>query len=147
MHEAMTRDRADARARAGVAALVALTPAARDAMGREYLVLDRLPFRVGRESRRDAATAAAAEERRGFGRPANDLYITEGRPGGWVSREHFSIERSESGFVLVDRGSRTGTLVAGRSVAGQGGRVPLHDQDVIIVGPIDSPFVFRFRCD
>ena len=143
MHEPM-RD-TSTRERAGMAALVALTPAARDAMGREYLVLEHLPFRVGRESRADPAPAAT--ERRGRTRPANDLYITEGRPGGWVSREHFLIERSEQGFVLVDRGSRTGTLVGGRSAAGHGGRVPLHDQDVIIVGPIDSPFVFRFRCD
>jgi len=47
----------------------------------------------------------------------------------------------------VDRGSVCGTIVEGRVLGGArtGGRVQVHDQDVIIVGTSASPFVFKLR--
>jgi hypothetical protein len=35
-----------------------------------------------------------------------------------VSREHFAIDRSDSGYVLVDRASTCGTIVEGQTVGG-----------------------------
>jgi predicted component of type VI protein secretion system len=64
-----------------------------------------------------------------------------------VSREHFEIDRDDTGYILVDRASTCGTIVEGQTVGGQGrgGSIPLHDGDVIIVGTSRSPNVFKFR--
>jgi pSer/pThr/pTyr-binding forkhead associated (FHA) protein len=64
-----------------------------------------------------------------------------------VSREHFAIDREDTGYVLVDQASTCGTIVEGQGVGGQtrGGIIALHDGDVIIVGTSLSPFVFKFR--
>jgi pSer/pThr/pTyr-binding forkhead associated (FHA) protein len=32
-----------------------------------------------------------------------------------VSREHFEIDRDDTGYILVDRGSTSGTIVEGRT--------------------------------
>ncbi len=128
--------------------LVALTPDARDALHGEQRVIERFPFKVGRESRLSTQKPWRSPERRVVGvAQLNDLYIIE--PGEMVnvSREHFAIEHEGDRFVLTDRGSTCGTLVEGRPVGGdrKGGRVDLRDQDVIIVGTASSPFVFKFR--
>jgi hypothetical protein len=133
----------------GMAAwLVALTEEARQALRGEQLVLDRLPFRVGRESRAGSARPWRADNRRtGTAPPLNDLYLLEPGEVLNVSREHFAIDREGDGYVLVDRESACGTLVEGRQVGGdrQGGRVALRDHDVVIVGTSASRFVFKFR--
>ena len=130
--------------------LSALTPMARVALLGEQRVIERFPFRVGRESRAAGSSPRAGDERRGgaAAQQLNDLYLLD--PGGeiiHVSREHFQIEQHGDDYALVDRASACGTLVEGRLVGGerQGGRVALHDHDVIIAGGEDSPFVFKFR--
>lgn len=130
--------------------LSALTPVARVALLGEQHFIERFPFKVGRESRVGVGSRGVGEDRRdGTTAPQlNDLYILD--PGGeiiHVSREHFQIEQYGDDYVLVDRASACGTLVEGRLVGGdrQGGRVALHDHDVIIAGSEDSPFVFKFR--
>jgi pSer/pThr/pTyr-binding forkhead associated (FHA) protein len=128
--------------------LVALTDEAREALRGEQRVIERFPFRVGRESRMPARGRwRAAERRAGTAAPVNDLYLTERGDLFNVSREHFRIEQAGEGFVLVDRASACGTIVEGRRVGGDRteGRVELHDHDVIIVGVAASPFVFKFR--
>jgi pSer/pThr/pTyr-binding forkhead associated (FHA) protein len=130
--------------------LVALTEEARRALHGEQRVLDRLPFKVGRESRSAARRAApTVDRRRGAVAQLNDLYILEDGEVVNVSREHFLIERDGDGYVLVDRASAGGTLVEGRRVGGDraGGRAELHDHDVIIVGTSHSPFIFKFRAE
>ena len=127
--------------------LKALTPEAHDALGGPERQLTRFPFRVGRESRlSERRCDLVAERRRPDSVPNNDLYLNE--PGNvvTVSREHCQIEQQGSSFVLVDRGSHCGTLVEGERVGGQrkGGAQPLHDNDVIIVGPSESQFTFKF---
>jgi len=64
-----------------------------------------------------------------------------------VSREHFEIDRSDTGYMLVDRASTCGTIVEGQTVGGntRGGTLPLHDGNVIIVGTSRSPYAFKFR--
>ncbi len=133
-----------------IAVLVALTGEARSALsGAREITLSRFPFRVGRESRSpaDAGVVVHDERRRGANRPNNDLYIWDPGPLLNVSREHFQIERSESGeFFVRDRGSTCGTLV-GNVQLGLGGAesCALYPDNTIIVGTPKSPFVFRFE--
>lgn len=133
----------------GIPLLVALTVEARRALsGAADLRLTRFPFRVGRESRSsaDARVVVLDERRRGTVPPNNDLYIWDPGPLLNVSREHFQIERSESGEYLVrDRGSTCGTLV-GNVRLGAGGPegCVLYPDNTIVVGTPQSPFVFRF---
>src|SRR5262245_57055304 len=125
-----------------------LTPEARAALGGAPLKIRQFPFRVGRESRNNARAAAAPGPtgRRPVTRPNNDLYLVEGSDGVNVAREHFLIDLKDGGFVVVDRGSSSGTLVEGEVVGEptQGGWRRLNDQDVIIVGGSESRFVFKF---
>ncbi len=130
--------------------LSALTPSARLALLGEQHVIERFPFRVGRESRHAAPEHWKAAERRGgtSAPPLNDLYVLDsGDEVVHISREHFLIEQQGSEYLLVDRASACGTIVEGRTVGGDraGGSCPLQDHDVIIVGTEDSPFVFKFR--
>lgn len=55
-----------------------------------------------------------------------------------VSRPHARIERSESGFTLIDLNSANGTLLNDKPVTGP---VPLNDGDVISAG--ESRLVFQ----
>ena len=133
----------------GRALLVALTPEAREALGAPEREMTNFPYRVGRESRGTQRTSqGAVSERRNPGsRPSNDLYLLEHDEPLNVSRAHFEIDRSDTGYVLVDRASTCGTIVEGQTVGGstRGGTLPLHDGNVIIVGTSRSPYAFKFR--
>lgn len=130
--------------------LVALTGEARLALsGAPELKLSRFPFRVGRESRSpmEAGVVVHDERRRQSVAPNNDIYIWDPGPLLNVSREHFQIERSDSGeFFVRDRGSTCGTLV-GNVQLGAGGpeSCALFPDNTIVVGTQQSPFVFRFE--
>ena len=131
------------------ASLIALTPEAKAALGGAELVIARLPFRVGRESRRrpHAAGRTIAERRKPKRPPTNELYLVEkGEPFN-VSRDHFQIQHNGTRYILVDRQSACGTIVEGAVVGGRGagGAVQLNDGDVIVVGTSGSPYVFKFR--
>jgi pSer/pThr/pTyr-binding forkhead associated (FHA) protein len=129
-----------------VVLLKALTPEARAALGGEFLELRRLPFRVGRESRRGARFQGQGTPRRRTDTlPNNDLYLIENEAELNVSREHFQIEARDGAYILVDRGSTCGTLVEGCLIGGQRQVVetPLKNCDVIIVGSSKSQFVFK----
>jgi pSer/pThr/pTyr-binding forkhead associated (FHA) protein len=129
--------------------LVALTPEAYAALGAREREITRLPYRVGRESRETQRTPdGSVTERRDPGfRPTNDLYLRDREEPLNVSREHFTIDRGDAGYILVDQASTCGTIVESKTVGGKnkGGTVALRDGDVIIVGTSGSPFVFKFR--
>ena len=127
--------------------LVALTQEARGVLHGEQRVIGVFPFKVGRESREGSGGWVAPERRVGAAPALNDLYIVEHGQMLHVSREHFQIEQQEGRYFVVDRGSVCGTIVEGRGLGGArtGGRVEVHDQDVIIVGTSASPFVFKVR--
>jgi pSer/pThr/pTyr-binding forkhead associated (FHA) protein len=130
--------------------LVALTDQARIALTGMERVIERFPFKVGRESRLAGSRPWQGTERRARTSPQlNDLYLVESTKVVNVSREHFLIERVDDRYFLVDRGSACGTVVEGRGVGGNrtGGRAELHNHDVIIVGTAASPFIFKFRTD
>jgi len=133
----------------GRAMLVALTPEAFAALGARERVIIRFPYRVGRESREAQRTPqGTVTERRDPGsRPINNLYLRDRQEPPNVSRDHFAIDREDTGYVLVDQASTCGTIVEGQSVGGQtrGGIIALHDGDVIIVGTSLSPYAFKFR--
>jgi len=132
------------------ATLFALTVDANNALGGAQYAITQFPYRVGRESRKydsPEKKALFANKRSPANKPNNDLYLVEETELINVSREHFQIDRADDRFVLQDRGSTLGTIVEGRTVGGEnaGGRVVLHDADVIIVGSPTSPYVFKFR--
>jgi len=129
--------------------LLPMTPEAREALRDDEVVLDTFPFRVGRESRFQVVDGEVLSlERRGPAtKPNNELYLVDHGELVNVSREHFQIEKTESGtYELADRGSRCGTVVDGQQVGGDdaGGRAPIRDGSLIVVGVPDSPFAFRF---
>lgn len=95
----------------------------------------------------EAGVVVHDERRRQSAAPNNDLYIWDPGPLLNVSREHFQIERSDSGeFFVRDRGSTCGTLV-GNVRLGAGGpeSCALFPDNTIVVGTPQSPFVFHFE--
>jgi pSer/pThr/pTyr-binding forkhead associated (FHA) protein len=123
-----------------------LTPKAKAALKGDLLEITKFPFRVGRESRVPGSPDRPDSRRRPDSVPNNDLYLLELGHVLNVSREHFLIDYRDGGYVLVDRGSACGTLVEGVQVGEKrsGGTVPLHNNDVIIVGTSVSDFIFKF---
>ena len=57
----------------------------------------------------------------------NDLFL----PDQWLSRHHAEIRSSSSGFLIVDLGSKNGTLLNGRPVRGE---ATLRTGDMIVLG-------------
>ena len=134
-----------------VAALIAVTKEAQRALGsRSEVRIAQFPFKVGRESRSLESMKRRAAELKIQNVPElNDVYLLEPP---WsdllqISREHFLIDKTEDGFVLVDRGSFCGTIVAGTAVGGGrvGGRTPVKSGDQIVVGTPGSDYIFRFE--
>jgi len=126
-----------------------LNDIARSAVQRDTVPIDRLPFRVGRESRVGLVDGAyqTLERRKGGGAPNNDLYLIDRGEKLNVSREHFQIEKSADGsFSLFDRGSACGTHVDDVFVGGHDrpGRLPLKHGSRIQVGTRHSPYLFEF---
>jgi hypothetical protein len=131
--------------------LIAVSPAAKLALGGDEYPLTVLPFRVGRETRRGENSSWIGkwktEKRKGIKKPINDLYIFEPGEEKFISRKHFLIDELPKGvYVLIDRESSLGTLVNGKLIGGdrKGGGVHLSNGAEIIIGGEKSPFVFRF---
>lgn len=125
------------RGKAMTIALVPLTNEARDALdGQTLLPIPHVPFKIGRKSRSG-------------GRSDNDLDLVESSSANvfHVSRQHLAIEQRDSIWFLIDRKSTGGTLVNGKAIGGnrKGGRTELRDGDVIVLGTVKSPYVYRFQ--
>ncbi len=135
------------------AVLVALTSEAQSALGGQpYATITRFPFMVGRESRSPSIVPSLKTmiEQRLLKVPQlNDLYLVEppSQAGFHISREHFAIDYVDAEFVLVDRGSASGTLVSDRAVGADSKDVQTELQvgDLIVVGARRSPYVFQFQ--
>lgn len=129
--------------------LRAMTPEARHALGADEVVVDVLPFRVGRESRARSARPPPAnvERREGRMQPNNELYLLDRGERIQISREHFQIQQRDDGsYELLDRHSACGTVVDDRPVGGrdEGGRSELRSGSTIRVGTAGSPYLFKF---
>ncbi|MCP3888224.1 MAG: FHA domain-containing protein [Desulfobulbaceae bacterium] len=117
----------------------------------EFIVIRKYPFRIGRESRVRTINGKIERLERPLinnQEPNNNLYLIDQGPLLNISREHLSIEKDGSNYVLVDRGSNCGTRVGGNSVGGEdnGGSSVLNDGDVIAIGTLKTPFLYRFIC-
>ena len=129
--------------------LIPMSDGARRAIKGDFLTIDRLPFRVGRNSRSaNGPMAADVERRKGDVSQVNEAYLIEPTLDKvhQISREHFLIDAEHGHFYVADRHSVCGTIVAGKAVGGNraGGRVDLHDGDIIVVGTAASPYTFKF---
>jgi hypothetical protein len=139
------------------AVLKALTPEAEcalpDGMIEAGLIgIRHFPFRVGRESRGamvDGEFLRTERPRFGNRKPTNDLYLVEAGEQMEISREHFQIESTAQGYLLVDRGSACGTTVGGIHIGGgdTGGSAPLKDGDTIGIGTESTRYLFTFISD
>lgn len=146
---------------------MAISDAARAALGNtDHVHLATFPFRIGREFRsasRLARVVNRLERRFNTAPQVNELYLIE--PASFemlqISREHCAIDWVDGQFVLIDRGSTCGTTIiearpkersatiSTTQVGGQGStlRSVVRDGDVIVIGMIDSPYVFRFQVE
>ncbi len=117
-----------------------------------FISIRQFPFRVGRESRGTIVDGdfQRSERPRFEDRvPDNNLYLVDGAPLLNISREHFQIESTAEGYLLVDRGSACGTTVGGIHVGGNdsGGSAVLKDGDVIGIGTETTPYLYTFVAD
>lgn len=136
------------------AILEPMTEEAREAVPVQLLkdgriVIDKFPFRVGRESRVqriDGRWQRIERPKMDNSDPNNDLYLVDKGRLLNVSREHFQIEEHTEGFLLVDRGSACGTRIGELAVGGSDcrGDHPLNDGDLIAVGAKGTPYIYRF---
>ena len=109
-----------------------------------YVGIHSFPFRVGRESRVvETGGQPELDERRERGNrePNNDLYLVDSGMRLHISRAHFQIEKDKLGYLLVDRGSVCGTLISGQVIERN---TRLKDGDVIGVGAVGTPYIYRF---
>ncbi len=104
----------------------------REALGGDEIEIDKFPFKVGRE-RRSSGVDVFSD---------NDLYLRDSEPFN-VSRNHFSIDMVRGQFVVVDRGSRLGTIVNGKRIDMQS--VLRDGENKIVAGQKISPFVFKLE--
>ncbi len=107
------------------------------------------PFRVGRESRVIMLNNKVHRIERSTNRNTtfnNDMYLMDTGARLQISREHFQIEQTADGYLLVDRGSHCGLTVDGKRV-GNGKDVMsmlLPDGAVIGVGTFESHYLYTF---
>ncbi len=137
-----------------LAVLKAITPAAKEAAPQgqridDLISIRKFPFRIGRESRvrKIDGREERVERLKLDNREANnDLYLVDREELLNISREHLQIEKTESGYRLVDRRSACGTKIDGVAIGGngKGGSVALHDGEVIGIGSKSSLYLYRF---
>lgn len=92
--------------------------------------INTFPFRIGRRLPPSVASIFAA----------NDLHVDD-EPPYQVSRNHCAIERTPTGFVVEDRGSKLGTIVNGIAIGEASSRMmaPLRlGENWIILGSAES---------
>lgn len=117
----------------------AATEELRQAIDRDRLTITRFPFKVGRPSTLGALDIFTS----------NDLYVRDEAPY-IVSRNHFAIDAQGARLVVIDRGSRLGTVVNGQPIGLAGGPTSAAlrmGENQVVIGPARSPYVFRVRVE
>ncbi len=137
-----------------VAVLKAITPESKNAisgncLGNEVIGIWNFPFRMGRESRVEHVDGGMVHSERvkiNPGKPNNDIYLIDNRQYLEISRQHIKIEKVDSGYLLVDRGSALGTIVNNQKIGSEdtGGSFELKDGNIIKIGSENSPYEFMF---
>lgn len=136
MNKPSTGNEAEATSNITHIKLLPRTKAATQAISEEGMVVQRFPFRVGREPKEGRSRLSS-----------NDLGLPDSEPYN-VSREHFSLEVEGDAVVLYDRGSFHGTIVNGQQIGGNRiiGSVRLQSgSNEVIPGLADSPFRFSVQ--
>lgn len=119
---------------------ITLTPATKEvrkAGAPEIVVLDRLPFRIGRRQAGEGADILSA----------NDLALRDQYPY-QISRNHCSIERIGSELVVRDRGSTLGTILNGQTIGTESEHMVLPLQpgaNKLVLGAEDSRMEFNVQ--
>ena len=112
--------------------LSGLNESSSEALGGGELNISKFPFKVGRKHELEEVDVLSD----------NDLYLQDFPPFN-VSRNHFQIDKVGSRYVVIDRGSRLGTIVNGGRIHVQ--TVLNRKENEIIVGPHHSPFAFKLE--
>ncbi len=121
---------------------ITLTPASREsrkAGAPEIIVLDRLPFRIGRRQAGEGADILSA----------NDLSLRDQYPY-QISRNHCAIERIGSELVVRDRGSTLGTILNGQAIGTESEHMALPLQpgaNHLVLGDDASGFQFNIQVE
>jgi hypothetical protein len=135
------------------AVLKALTPEAYRAIPKNLQVSDmacikKYPFCIGRESRVTLVDGKLEMERRTLSdcEPNNDLYLIDFGEFLNISREHLMIDQRDNGYIVIDRGSDSGTFIGEKRVGGgdSGGTSELKDGDIIAIGAHSTPYRYKF---
>jgi pSer/pThr/pTyr-binding forkhead associated (FHA) protein len=151
------------------AVLVAMTLEATAALdNKPYVYVTVLPFRIGREARSRSRLTNMMnniERRLNTVPQLNELYLFEVSPpasaGFNISREHCAIDWVDGQFMLIDRGSACGsTIIESRAKErpatiattqigpyGTARQAVIQDGDLIVLGPVESQYVFRFHVE
>ncbi len=120
---------------------VSIFPATRlseDVIAPSGLEIKNFPFRVGRAARHRIDPLNV-----------NDILLPDSQPFN-VSRNHFSIEKTNEGVFVQDRGSYLGTIVNGAIIGGhhKGAWIELRGgENEVIAGSSQSPFKFHVFLD
>ena len=108
-----------------------------DALGNNIPRIENFPYKVGRKS-------AIGEDDVFID---NDLFLEDNteKPPFNISSNHFLIDLVNEKYVVVDRGSSFGTIVNGTKVE----EPCVLDKKVneIVVGPHNSPFIFKLEIE
>lgn len=121
---------------------ITLTPASKEirkAGAPDTIVLDRLPFRIGRRQTGEGADILSA----------NDLSLRDQYPY-QISRNHCAIERIGSEMVVRDRGSTLGTILNGQAIGTESEHMVLPLQpgaNKLTLGGDDSTFQFNVQVE
>ena len=110
--------------------LSGLNESSAEALNGGDMNISKFPFKVGRKHEIDDVDVLSD----------NDLYLQDFPPFN-VSRNHFQIDKVEGRYVVIDRGSRLGTIVNGKRINVQS--VLKMGENEIIVGQKVSPFTFK----
>jgi len=119
--------------------LTPVTKETRKAGAPEIILLDRLPFRIGRRQGGEGADILSA----------NDLSLRDQYPY-QISRNHCAIERIGSELVIRDRGSTLGTILNGQPIGTESEHMVLPLQpgaNKLVLGAEDSTFQFNIQVD
>lgn len=112
-------------------AIEGLTPRASESLGQRRMSIDRFPYRIGR-----LTTDPLSH---------NELSVVDREPFR-VSRNHCMIVHADGRYFVIDRGSRTGTVVNGTTV-GAGSRATRVElkagSNEIALGGAQTPYRFR----
>jgi len=117
---------------------ITLSPASKEtrkAGAPEVIILDRLPFRIGRRQAGEGADILSA----------NDLALRDQYPY-QISRNHCAIERIGSELVVRDRGSTLGTILNGQVIGTEAEHMVLPlmpGTNKLILGGDDSSIQFN----